>query len=76
MSIGFGQVVVIVPANADVTVRAGAGFGGLDVLGDSRGGVDSRITRTDLGADGPGGGALDLDLHSGFGHLEVRRAAA
>jgi hypothetical protein len=73
---GFGEIVVVVPEDVDVTVHARAGVGGLSLFGTDTGGVNERITRTDDGPDGPGGGSLDLDLYAGFGHLEVRRAAA
>ena len=75
--IGFGEIVVTVPREVDVTVHARTGVGGLDLLdADSRGGFGTERTVTDLGPDGAGGGTLDLDLQAGFGHLEVRRAQA
>jgi Cell wall-active antibiotics response 4TMS YvqF len=75
--IGFGQIVVTVPKDVDVTVHASTGVGPVDLLGDDTGdGFGTDRTITDLGADGAGGGTLDLDLHAGFGSLEVRRATA
>ncbi len=74
--IGFGEIVVVVPPDVDVTVDARAGVGGLSLFGRESGGVDDRVRRTDVGADGPGGGSLALTLYAGFGHLEVRRATA
>jgi hypothetical protein len=75
--IGFGEIVVTVPESVDVTVHASTGLGGIDLLSqDTSGGFGTDRTITDLGADGAGGGTLELDLQAGFGHLEVRRAAA
>lgn len=74
--IGFGEIVVVVPPDVDVTLDARTGVGGLTLFGQESGGVGDRVQRTDLGADGVGGGTLDLRLYAGFGHLEVRRATA
>ncbi len=74
--IGFGEIVVVVPENVDVTVHARTGVGGLTLFGTESGGVNDKVDRTDVGPDGPGGGTLDLDLYAGFGHLEVRRATS
>lgn len=74
--VGFGEIVVTVPPDVDVTVRGQAGLGGLDLFGTSNGGFGADQTVTDLGSDGAGGGTLNLDLEAGFGHLEVRRAQA
>ncbi|GAB3597017.1 hypothetical protein GCM10027446_24610 [Angustibacter peucedani] len=74
--IGFGEIVVVVPPDVDVTLDARTGVGGLSLFGQETGGVNDHVQRTDLGADGPGGGSLDLTLYAGFGHLEVRRATA
>ena len=76
-SIGFGEIVVTVPRDVDVTVHASTGVGGIDLMSQgTRGGFGTDRTVTDLGPDGAGGGTLDLDLNAGFGHLEVRRAQA
>jgi hypothetical protein len=75
--IGFGEIVVTVPADVDLTVHASTGVGAIDLLNaDTRGGFGTDRSLTDLGADGAGGGTLDLDLQAGFGHVEVRRAQA
>jgi hypothetical protein len=75
--IGFGELIVMVPRNVDVTVHASTGVGAVDLLGgDTGGGFGTDRNITNLGPDGPGGGTLDLDLQVGFGHVEVRRAAA
>jgi phage shock protein PspC (stress-responsive transcriptional regulator) len=73
LSVGAGEIVVIVPSDVDVTATASMGVGQVDLFGQGRGGLPSDVTVTDLGADGAGGGTLDLALDAGVGHLEVRR---
>jgi phage shock protein PspC (stress-responsive transcriptional regulator) len=72
VSLGAGDVRVIVPANADVTLTADVG------LGEARFGAESgdRIQVTDdLGADGVRSGRpLVLDIEAGAGDVEVQRA--
>jgi membrane protein implicated in regulation of membrane protease activity len=74
--VGLGEVVVVVPPGLDVIVDARVGLGELDVFGSDDGGAQTRITQTDLGDDGPGGGQLKIYLSAGFGHVEVRRATS
>ncbi len=73
VSIGAGEIIVVVPADVDVTVSADVGVGEVDLLGRTDDGVGVDRTLQDVGADGSGGGSLDLTLHSGVGNLEVRR---
>jgi phage shock protein PspC (stress-responsive transcriptional regulator) len=73
LSIGAGEIVVIVPRDVDVTATASMGIGQVTLFDQGRGGLSSDLTVTDLGADGAGGGTLDLALDAGVGHLEVRR---
>jgi phage shock protein PspC (stress-responsive transcriptional regulator) len=73
LSIGAGEIVVIVPRDVDVTATASMGIGQVDLFGQGRGGFPSDLTVTNLGDDGVGGGTLDLALDAGVGHLEVRR---
>jgi hypothetical protein len=75
-SMGFGEIVVTVPADVDVTVHARCGVGGVHLFDGDTGGLGTDRHVTDLGADGAGGGQLTLDLNTGFGNLEVRRAQA
>lgn len=73
VSIGAGEIIVVVPPDVDVTVSADVGVGEVDLLGRTDDGVGVDRTLQDVGADGSGGGSLDLTLHSGVGNLEVRR---
>ncbi|SDD97961.1 Phage shock protein PspC (stress-responsive transcriptional regulator) [Actinokineospora iranica] len=73
--VDVGDVTVVVPRNADVTVRCAAGIGSVSCLGQEADGPSPDVTRTDdLGPDGAGGLKLDLDLEvTGPGSVEVRR---
>ena len=73
VSIGAGEIIVIVPPDVDVTVNASMGVGEVLLFSDSSGGPGVDRTVTDLGGDGTGGGSLDLTLDAGVGNLEVRR---
>ncbi|MBB5788237.1 PspC domain-containing protein [Jiangella mangrovi] len=72
---GVGELTILVPPNADVTVeRASLGAGDMSILGESRDGAGQEFTDlTDNGPDGPGGGRIVLDLDMGLGSLEVNR---
>jgi hypothetical protein len=72
--VGVGQLQVIVPAGVDVTVRAHSGIGEVNVFGVQDNGSGVSRTLTDDGADGPGGGVLELTLDVGLGQVEVDRA--
>jgi phage shock protein PspC (stress-responsive transcriptional regulator) len=74
--IGLGQITVIVPRTVDVTVTATCDVGELSVFDIDQGGNQQRVTNTDVGPDGTGGGQLVLDLSTSLGHLEVRRATS
>ncbi|WP_407939867.1 LiaF domain-containing protein [Micromonospora tarapacensis] len=72
--INFGEATVVVPPNVDVTAAAQVTAGDASLFGVRAGGLDNRLTETvDLGADGPGGGELRLNLHVNAGHMEVTR---
>ena len=73
VSIGAGEIIVIVPPDVDVTVNASMGVGEVLLFSDSSGGPGVDRTVTDLGGDGTGGGLLELTLDAGVGNLEVRR---
>lgn len=74
---GAGDVVVRVPAEADVTASCSTGVGSVDCLGrsgESAGpGAGTDRGAEDLGRDGPGGGRIVLDLTADVGDVEVRR---
>ncbi|RLK60898.1 PspC domain-containing protein [Actinokineospora cianjurensis] len=72
--VGIGDVTVMVPENADVTVFCEAGIGDVDCLGEQRGGTDTAVDRTDLGADGEGGLKIELRAEvNGPGTVKVLR---
>ena len=64
--IGIGQLTVIVPASASVSVEADLGAGEIDVRGDRRSGagVDGTFD-SDMGAD------FELELDGGLGQIRV-----
>lgn len=70
---GAGELTVIVPPNVDVIVNGSTGAGEIKAFDHSFSGLgrDERIT--DAGADGPGGGTIELDLEVGLGAIEVTR---
>lgn len=70
---GVGELRVVAPENADVTVNAEVGLGGIELFKTWSGGPGSSREVTDLGADGRGGGEITLDLENGIGKLEVNR---
>ncbi|PZG09167.1 hypothetical protein C1I95_29300, partial [Micromonospora craterilacus] len=73
--INFGEATVVVPPNVDVTATAQLTAGDANIFGERRSwGMDNQPRETvDLGADGPGGGKLRLNLHINAGHMEVTR---
>lgn len=75
ISLGVGDVQVLVPANADVTVNASAGIGDVSFGDERMSGPGARIDVVDdLGADGVRSGRpLVLDIEAGAGDLEVTR---
>lgn len=71
---GVGDVEVIVPADADVTLECAADNGNTECLGQSVKGFGSEIEEfTDYGADGPGGLRIVLTARTDTGNVEVRR---
>jgi hypothetical protein len=72
--INAGELEVILPPNVDVVVALRIRAGDATVFGDDHGGVNVGGNRVhDDGADGPGGGALQLNLQVNAGHAEVHR---
>jgi len=75
ISLGAGDLVVLVPDDVDVIVTASVEIGELRLLDEVSGGVDLDRTVTDLGADGAGGGELELMIDVSVGGVEVLREA-
>jgi hypothetical protein len=73
VSVDVGHLVVIVPPNVDTVVRASVDVGDAVVFDQHWGGVDKNRTVKDDGADGPGGGQLNITASVDLGQLEVRR---
>jgi phage shock protein PspC (stress-responsive transcriptional regulator) len=72
--VDVGNLTVILPPNVDVKLRARVSVGDATALGQHWGGVNSSThTLNDNGADGPGGGTLELDARVDVGNLEVHR---
>jgi phage shock protein PspC (stress-responsive transcriptional regulator) len=68
-----GQTHVILPPTIDVQVSCQTQIGQVRCLGRTGSGRPSRVNVTDNGPDGPGGGKLILDVHSGVGQVRVER---
>jgi phage shock protein PspC (stress-responsive transcriptional regulator) len=69
-----GEILVLVPRTADVDVTCKANVGEVDCLGQTQDGPGSeKKIVNDFGPDGEGGLKIDLDVHAGAGHVEVRR---
>ncbi len=73
---GVGELTVLLPPDVDVTINADLVVGEIQALNRVSGGFGSEVRVVDDGADGPGGGELELQLDLGAGQIEVRRAAA
>jgi predicted membrane protein len=67
---GIGELLVLVPRQADVTVDAHVGVGNIDALGAQQDGVD-----VDLKREFPGLGdqEIELELDLGLGDIRVQR---
>lgn len=73
LTVGTGNLEVIVARDADVELRCHVNVGDVDCLGRDDAGPNSEVRAIDLGEDGPGGQRIELDLNAGAGHVEVRR---
>jgi phage shock protein PspC (stress-responsive transcriptional regulator) len=73
VSVGVGETHVLIPPNVDAQVTCQAQVGQATCLGHTGEGSPSRVTVTDTGTDGPGGGTLILNVHSGVGQIHVDR---
>lgn len=70
ISVGAGQVTVLVPDDVAVQVDASVGTGEIDVFGQTRSGVGPDLQTT---SDASGDSRLVLDLSVGLGRIEVSR---
>jgi hypothetical protein len=68
-TVGFGELVVTVPAAAAATVEAKAGFGEVVIDGTTDGGVNVKRT-----SEWPGVGSIVVDVEVGFGSARIVRA--
>lgn len=75
VTVGIGQTHIILPPNVDVRLSCQTQIGQVHCLGRRGSGYSARVTVTDLGPDGPGGGTLILDTRSGVGQIHVRRGS-
>jgi predicted membrane protein len=74
VSLGAGNLTVIVAPRVDVQANVQVSVGNADVFGQHWGGVgQSRHSVTDEGTDGPGGGNLTIEATVNVGNAEVRR---
>ena len=76
LSSGVGDLQVIVPANADVSIDARVGAGDIDVLGRKDNGTSPTVSVVDYGLGGDGRIDLVLDLDVNLGAVKVTRAQA
>lgn len=71
---GAGEVTVILPPEVDAYVHTDVGLGGTRLFGDHEDApVDTRNRVVDYGADGRGGGEVDLQVNLGMGEVVIRR---
>ena len=73
VQVAVGKVDVVLPLGVEVVIDGHVGGGELRLLGHVDSGVDIDSHVTDAGT--PGAGALHLDVRSGFGQVDVVRAA-
>lgn len=70
VNVGIGQTHVFLPPNVDAQVSCQTQVGQVDCLGQTS---TDRVDVTDNGLDGPGGGKVILNVHSGIGEIYVER---
>jgi hypothetical protein len=74
LHLSFGHIVVRVPPNVDVHVVSKVGVGDVVAFGRNSSGVHAHADVTDYGADGQGGGELDITATiAAAGQVEVTR---
>jgi phage shock protein PspC (stress-responsive transcriptional regulator) len=70
VNVGIGETHVYLPPNIDAQVGCQTQVGQVDCLGQTS---SDRVDVTDNGLDGPGGGKVILNVHSGIGEIHVER---
>ena len=73
VTVSLGETKVFLPPDLDVRVACRVATGEVSCLGERSSGFSARAEVADDGADGPNGGRLVLDVHSGIGNVEVTR---
>nr|MBA3573919.1 hypothetical protein [Pseudonocardiales bacterium] len=73
VAVSVGETKVFLPPDLDVGVVCRVATGEVSCLGERSSGFSVRAEVADDGADGPNGGRLVLDVHSGIGNVEVTR---
>lgn len=74
VTVGAGNLTIIVPPEVDVRAEAKVDMGNAGVFGTRWGGMGQSVrTILDEGVDGPGGGRLILRASVDMGNLEVKR---
>lgn len=73
VTLNTGYAEIVLPPDVDVTVVSTVREGRIDMFESTQDGSDLRRTVTDTGADGPGGGLLELAVDVNLGYVEVTR---
>jgi phage shock protein PspC (stress-responsive transcriptional regulator) len=72
--VNVGEVRVLLPANVDTTIDAKVHVGDVTAFDHRNAGINpDRLTATDYGLDGPGGGTLHINADVNVGEIEVIR---
>ncbi|HWH32955.1 MAG TPA: LiaF domain-containing protein, partial [Egibacteraceae bacterium] len=74
VTVGFGEVTVVLPDSVTVVARADAGIGTVDLFGMRTGGLEPQLGGERTGS--PFSGTLDLTARAGVGQVRVVRVAA
>jgi phage shock protein PspC (stress-responsive transcriptional regulator) len=74
VDVGLGNIIVMVPEDADVQVTCEASLGSVTCLGQEQNGTDAMVSTLDNGSDGPGGLKIYLDARVNSGTVEVTRS--
>jgi hypothetical protein len=73
VKVGAGDLQILLPPNVDVDVTSKVGAGQAWILNGNSEGLGISRKTVDTGADGAGGGTLNLVVELGVGSLEVSR---